>query len=80
MASVIAVYGRRNFNPVLNLAVLQQPEHGKPPADVSYSDRMQHVSGHRFKMGNEAAPHPAKKAQCGGVLSSPQFQSNIPKM
>jgi len=60
MASVIAVYGRRNFNPVLNLAVLQQPEHGKPPAD--------------------AAPHPEKKAQCGGVLSSPQFQSNIPGM
>jgi len=35
MASVIAVYGRRNFNPVLNLAVLQQPEHGKPPADAA---------------------------------------------
>ncbi|CAE7395396.1 unnamed protein product [Symbiodinium necroappetens] len=34
MASVVAVYGPRTFNPVLNLAVLQHPEHGQPLTDA----------------------------------------------
>ena len=70
MASVVAVYGRRTFNPVLNLAVLQHPEHGQPLTDVSFSDRLQHVPGYQIKMGNDAAPHPKKKVQCG-VYGSP---------